>query len=696
MRSIPFLFITMSVFAEAADVKAPVARVEPQKLEMHGDVRLDPYFWLRDKSNPDVIRHLEAENAYTEMVMAPTKPLQDKLYKEILGRIKETDVSAPARHGPFLYYTRTEQGKQYPIYCRRLRGSDDEEVLVDANELAKGQAYFKIGVMKPSPDHALLAYSTDTKGDEQYTLVVKDLKSGAVLPDRVERTYYDVEWANDNKTLFYTVLDEAKRPYQVYRHTLAASGADTLVFEEKDERFHVGLDKTLSQKFLLINLESAVTTEVRYLPAGEPAGTFTVLAPREHEHEYDITEREGEFWIRTNAGAKNFRLVKVPVADPSRSNWQEVIAHRPDVKIEHVEGFANHLLILERENGLRRLRIRKLPEGTDHYVEFPEPAYVVTPVQNHEYATNLVRFSYNSLVTPPSVYDYDMDKRSRELIKREDVLGGYDPGEYQSDRIFATAKDGTKIPIALVYRKGVRRDGKAPALLYAYGSYGSTTDATFSSARISLLDRGFVYAIATIRGGAEMGEKWHDDGKLLNKVNTFTDFIAAAEHLIAQKYTSPQRLAIMGGSAGGLLMGAVVNMRPGLFKSVVAKVPFVDVVTTILDPSLPLTVIEYEEWGNPNEKKFYDYMKSYSPYDNVKAQAYPNMLITAGLNDPRVSYWEPAKWAAKLRAVRTDNNTLLLKTEMGAGHFGASGRYEKIKEAAFDYAFILWTLGVRE
>ncbi|HET8550409.1 MAG TPA: S9 family peptidase [Bryobacteraceae bacterium] len=686
----------MSVFAHPADLRPPVARVQPQKLEKHGDVRVDPYYWLRDRSNPEVIRYLEAENTYTEAVMAPAKPLQEKLYKEILGRIKETDTSAPARRGPYLYYTRTEQGKQYPIYCRRPRTSDREEILVDANELAKGHAYFKVGVFMPSPDHTLLAWSTNVTGDEQYTLVVKDLKTGTMLPDRVEHTYYDVEWANDNKTLFYTVLDQAKRPWRVYRHVLGTDAADPLIYEETDERFHTTLGKTLSQKFLLIQLESSVTSEVRYLPASDPTGQFRVLAPREQDHEYDVTEREGEFWIRTNAGAKNFRLVKAPVGDPSQKNWREVIAHRADVKIEHVEAFASHLVITEREKGLRRLRIRRLPGNTEHYIEFPEPAYVVRAVQNYEYTTAILRFSYNSLVTPPSEYDYDMDRRTRELVKREEVLGGYDPGNYESERIFATAKDGTKLPIALVYRKGFRRDGSGPALLYGYGSYGSTTDATFSSARISLLDRGFIYAIATIRGGSEMGEAWHDSGKMLNKVNTFTDFVAAAEHLVGQKYTSRERLAIMGGSAGGLLIGAVLNMRPELFRTAVAKVPFVDVVTTILDPSLPLTVIEYEEWGNPNQKKYYEYMKSYSPYDNVKPQAYPNILITAGLNDPRVSYWEPAKWAARLRAMKTDNSVLLLKTEMGAGHFGVSGRYEKIKETAFDYSFILWTLGIRE
>ena len=683
----------MTAIAHPAGVTPPVAKIDPASLEKHGDVRIDPYYWLREKQNPEVIRYLEAENAYTKAVMRPTELLQDRLYQEILGRIQETDVSAPARFGPYRYYTRTEQGKQYQVHCRKPEGGNTEEILVDGNELARGQKYFRMGVFKPSPNHELLAYSTDFEGDEEYTLVIKDLKTGALLADRVEKTYYEVEWANDNRTIFYTVLDEAKRPYRVYRHTIGTA-EDVLVYEETDERFHVAVEKTLSRSHLLIHLHSSVTSEVRYLAADDAGGEFKVLQPREQDHEYEVVERYGEFWIRTNKEAKNYRLMRAPVSDPGRQNWREVIPHRAEVKIESVEAFAHHLLVVERENGLLKLRTRNLDSGDEHFVEFPEPAYDVSPTQNYEFDTATLRFAYTSLITPPSVYDYDMNSRSRELVKREPVLGGYDPEDYRSERVFTVAGDGTKIPVALVYRRGFERNGTAPALLYAYGSYGANTDATFSSARLSLLDRGFVFAIANVRGGAEMGEVWHDQGKLLNKTNTFTDFIAAAEYLVEHQYTSKDRLAIMGGSAGGLLMGAAVNLRPDLFKVVVAKVPFVDVVTTILDPSLPLTVIEYEEWGNPNEKKYYDYMKSYSPYDNVRAQAYPNMLVTAGLNDPRVSYFEPAKWVAKLRATKTDRNVLLLKTEMGSGHFGASGRYDRIKETAFDYAFILWMLGV--
>jgi oligopeptidase B len=684
--------LTMTAIANAGEPKPPLAAVEPKKLEMHGDVRVDPYYWLREKTNPKVIAYLEEENRYTEAVMKDTEQLQEQLYKEILGRIKETDMSAPARNGGYLYYSRTEQGKQYPIHCRKPVGGDKEEVLIDGNELAKGQKYFRTGVIKPSTSHELLAYSTDVEGDEQYVLVIKDLKTGALLPDRIQKTYYDVEWANDNKTLFYTVLDEAKRPYRVYRHVLGDAN-DTLVYEEKDERFHVGLSKTLSKSHILVDLRSSVTSETRYLPAGEPMGEWKVVQPREQEHEYDVSERNGEFWIRTNQGAKNYRLVKAPASNPGKANWKEVIANRDGVKIDSVETFKDHLLVVEREQGLTRLRIRSFADLSEHYVDFPEPAYSVSPSQNYEFATPVLRFTYTSLVTPPSVYDYNMTDKSRELVKREPVLGGYNPEDYASERVFATAKDGTKVPVALVYKKGLKKDGSAPGFLYAYGSYGANTDATFASSRISLLDRGFVFAMANIRGGAEMGEVWHDQGKLLNKVNTFGDFISAAEYLVSQRYTSSDRLAIMGGSAGGLLMGAVTNMRPDLFRAVIAKVPFVDVVTTILDPSLPLTVIEYEEWGNPNEKKYYEYMKSYSPYDNVAKKAYPHMLITAGLNDPRVSYWEPAKWAAKLRTMKTDKNMLLLKTEMGAGHFGKSGRYEKIKETAFDFAFVLKALG---
>lgn len=683
----------MSTVLNSAELAPPVAKADPFKLEKHGDMRVDPYYWLREKKSPDVLRYLEEENRYTEAVMKPTEGLQKKLYDEILGRIKETDQTAPVRRGPWLYYSRTEKGKDYQIYCRRLAAGGNEQVLLDGNELAKGKKYFRVGVFQPSPDHQLLAYSTDDQGDEEYTLVIKDLGTGKLFSDAVHQTYYDVEWANDNKTLFYTKLDSAKRPYRVYRHVLGAAD-DKLIYEEKDERFHVGLEKTLSHKFLIIQLHSSLTTEALVLPADKPNDEFKVLLPREQEVEYDVAERNGEFWIRTNDHAKNFRLIRTPVNSPDKKNWVEILPNRDNVKIDGIELFANHLLVVERENGLTRLRVRDLRANQDHYVDFPEPAYMVAAGGNYEFTSPLLRFQYTSLLTPMSSYDYDMNKHSRELIKREEVPGDFDPARYSSERVFATAKDGTKIPVALVYRKGFVRDGKAPTLLYGYGSYGSNSDATFSAARLSLLDRGFVYAIANIRGGAEMGELWHDNGKLMNKRNTFTDFISAAEYLVEQKITSPDHLAMMGGSAGGLLMGAVVNLRPDLFKAVIAKVPFVDVVTTILDPSLPLSVIEYEEWGNPNEQKAYDYMKSYSPYDNVKAQAYPNMLVTAGLNDPRVSYWEPAKWVAKLRKTKTDRNVLLLKTEMGSGHFGKSGRYDKIKETAFDYAFLISMLGV--
>ena len=666
----------------------PVAKLEPKILEAHGDVRVDPYFWLRDRDNPETIAYLEAENRYTEAVMAPAKPLQEQLFAEIVARIRETDTSAPVRRGPWHYFSRTEKGRQYRIHCRRSVEAAAEEILIDENELAEGFEYFRLGVFEPSPDHSLLAWSTDTEGDESYILVVKDLRTGELLPDRVLGTYYEVEWASDNRTLFYTVLDEAKRPWRVYRHVLGEP-EDTMVFEETDERFHLGVTRTLSRSHLIVHSSSSVTSEEWVLESDNPQGTFRCVQPREHEVEYELAERHGEFWIRTNYKAKNFRVMRAPVAAPGRENWQEVIAHRESVKVEHVEAFRDHLLVVEREEGLTKLRIRALRDDADHYIDFPEPAYEVAPTGNHEFSTPVLRFRYSSLVTPPSFYDYDMDSRERTLVKREDVLGGYDPENYRSERIFATASDGTRIPIALVYRRGLKRDGSAPAVLYGYGSYGINNDATFSAARVSLLDRGFVWAIANIRGGAEMGEAWHDAGKLLNKHNTFTDFIAAAEHLIAEKYTSADRLAAMGRSAGGLLMGAVANMRPDLFRVIVAGVPFVDVVTTILDPSLPLTVIEYEEWGNPNEKPFYDYMKSYSPYDNVRPQDYPHILVTAGLNDPRVAYWEPAKWVARLRATKTDTNTLLLKTEMGAGHFGKSGRYDKIRDTDFDFAFIL-------
>jgi len=667
----------------------PVAKIIPKAITVHGDTRIDNYFWLRDRSDPDVIAYLEAESNYTEAVMAPTQPLQDALYKEILGRIQETDLSVPVQRDDYFYYTRTEEGKSYAIYCRK-HGSVDapEQILLDCNVLAEGQTYFRLGNFAVSPDHRLLAYSTDVEGDETYTIFAKDLISGELLPDRIANTYYTLEWASNNRTFFYTMLDPAKRPYQVFRHELGGLSND-LVYQEDDGRFALALMKSRSRRFIFIELGSPLTSEVRYLEANNAFGDFQVILPREQGIEYDVSHHGEYFYVRTNYQAKNFRLMRTPVAQPSTANWQEMIPARAQATIEGVDSFENNLVIYERQLGLERIAICDAECVLSHYIEFPEPVYSVGATGNVEYRTKLLRFHYTSLVTPASVIDYDMQTHDWQLKKQYEVRGGYDAAQYASERIFATAPDGVEVPISLVYKKGFETNGTHPLLLYGYGAYGHSIDPGFSSDRLSLLNRGFVFAIAHIRGGAEMGKEWHNHGKLLEKKNTFTDFVACAEHLIRTGYTSSDRLAIMGGSAGGLLLGAVLNMRPELFHTAIAKVPYVDTLNTGLDPTLPLTIAEYEEWGNPEDKQFYDYIRSYSPYDNLGECEYPTMLVTAGLNDPRVSYWEPAKWVAKLRAVKGDNNTLLLKTNMGAGHFGPSGRYEAIKEIAFDYAFLL-------
>jgi oligopeptidase B len=672
---------------------APRAKIVPKQVTLHGDTRLDNYFWLRDRSDPDVIPYLEAENRYTEEVMAPTLPLRETLYQEILGRIQETDVSVPVKRDDYFYYTRTEEGKAYSIQCRKHGGLDaSEEILLDSNALAEGQNYFRLGTFAVSPDHRLLAYSTDLEGDESYTIRVKNLSTGQLLPDRIDNTYDTLEWANDNRTFFYTVLDAAKRPYRVFRHELGAL-SDALVYQEDDARFNLSLAKTRSRQFLFIETSSPLTSELRYVDADHPRGEFRVLLARRQDVEYDATHHGEYFYIRTNDQAKNFRLMRTEVNNPSADSWQTVIPARAGVTIEGVDSFEDHIVVYERERGLEKICIRDGDGELSHYVEFPEPVYTVTATGNAEYKTHLLRFAYTSLVTPVSVFDYNVHTRERELRKRYEVRGGYDASQYQSERIFAKAPDGVEVPISLVYKKGFERNAASPLLLYGYGAYGHSIDPRFSSDRLSLLDRGFAFAIAHIRGGAELGEEWHDQGKLLQKKNTFTDFIACAEHLLAEHYTSTQRLAIMGGSAGGLLMGAVLNMRPKLFHAVIAKVPFVDTLNTMLDPSLPLTIAEYEEWGNPEQEEFYRYIRSYSPYDNVALRHHPAMLVTAGLNDPRVSYWEPAKWVAKLRALKKDANVLLLKTNMGSGHFGPSGRYEGIREVAFDYAFLLGAVG---
>ena len=671
---------------------APSATKIPKAIVTHGDKRVDDYFWLREKSNPAVKAYLEAENAYTDAIMAPTKSLQEELYREILSHLKETDSFAPLKRGDYFYYARTEQGKSYPIHCRK-HGSLEaaEEVLLDVNKMAQGYKFFQVAVALPTDDNRLLAFSTDTTGYRQYTLQFKDLRTGKLLPEKFERVD-GVVWAPDNKTIFFvTEHPVTKRADSVYRHVLGSAKPERIYFEP-DELFDLRIDRSLDRKYIFVTSESKLSTEVRFLSTDKPTGELQVIQPREPDHRYYASHRDGFFYLRTNDKAKNYRVVRAPVARPSKENWQEYIEHNPAVKISEFEAFQNYDVIEERFDGLDRIRVAKIDGNTSHLIAVPEPVYSMGIDVNVEFATNVLRFHYQSLVSPFSVFNYDMTSRHKSLLKQVEVPG-YDSSQYQAERIFATAPDGTKIPCSAVYKKGMKRDGKSPLFLYAYGSYGASMPPNFSFARLALLDRGVIYVLAHIRGGGEMGEPWRDAGRMNQKMNTFTDFIACAEHLIREKYTSPDRLVIEGGSAGGLLMGAEVNMRPDLFKAVIAKVPFVDVLNTMLDASLPLTTSEYIEWGNPNVKDEYEYMKRYSPYDNVKAQNYPTMLVRVSLNDSQVPYWEGAKWVAKLRATKTDSNLLLLKTNMGAGHGGASGRYDALRDTAFDYAFLLTQLG---
>jgi oligopeptidase B len=677
----------------------PVARVVPKTDTLHGDVRVDNYFWLRDRNNPDVISYLEAENRYADSSMAPTRQLQETLYQEILGRLKQTDTNVPDRIGPYLYYSRTVEGQQYPIFARR-RGSMEapEEIILDQNQMAQGKRYFGLGAYSVSPDHRLLAFSVDTTGSERFTLMVKNLETGEILPERVDSLGFGATWAADNRTLFYTRTDAANRPDRVFRHTLGTPPAqDQMVFHEPDVLFRAGVYRTKDDRYLVISSGSFTTSEAWVAPADRPNDTFRVVVPRQKDLLYTVNHQDGRFVIRTNAdGANNFKLVTAPESDPSRARWTDLVPHRETVLLDGFDVFRDHLVLYERTNALRQIRIRDIRRNDEHLIAFEEPVYTAAPGSNPEYNTSMLRFGYQSMVTPFSVYDYDMASRRRELRKQNEVLGGYDPSQYATERTWARASDGTMVPVSLVYKKPFTRDGSRPMLLYAYGSYGSSTDPTFSSGNLSLLNRGVIFAIAHIRGGQEMGRSWYDQGKMLNKKNTFTDFIAVAEHLVRERYTSSERLAIRGGSAGGLLMGAVVNMRPDLFKAVVADVPFVDVINTMADASIPLTAGEWEQWGNPANEAEYRYMLSYSPYDNVERKAYPAMLVTTGLNDPRVAYWEPAKWVARLRAHKTDDNVLILRTNMGAGHGGSSGRYDALRETAFRYAFILHQLGIRQ
>jgi oligopeptidase B len=680
----------------------PVAKIEPKITEINGHTMTDNYAWLRDKQNPEVRAYLEKENAYTDEIMKSTEPLQQKLYGEMLARIKETDVQVPYKDGAYLYYSRTEAGKQYPIYCRKRAATTgaegaDEEIILDQNELAKGKPFMSLGNFDVSPDGHLLAYTTDETGFRQFTLSMKDLRTGKTLADRAERVG-SIAWANDNKTLFYTIEDTTtKRQYRLYRHTVGtASDGDALIYEEKDERFSTYVGSTRSKTYLFLLIGSHTTSEARYVPADQPNADWKIVEPRQQDIQYYPDVHGDTFYVRVNDTGRNYRLVKAPASDPSKKNWTEVIPARAGVMLQDTDFFQDYYVLYEREKGLPQIRVTDMKTGAVRPIDFPEPAYIAAAEQNREYDTTKFRYAYQSFITPPSVFEYDMATGKSTLLKQREVPGGYDRNKYQVDRIYATAADGTKIPISLLRLKTVKLDGTNGIYLTGYGSYGYPYDIGFNSAIFSLVDRGVVTAVAHIRGGGEMGKAWHDAGRMMNKKNTFTDFISSAEYLIAQGYGSKERLVIEGRSAGGLLMGAVLNMRPDLFHAALVGVPFVDVMNTMLDESLPLTVAEFEEWGNPKEKAAYEYMITYSPYDNIEAKAYPNMLVKTSFNDSQVMYWEPAKYVAKMRAMRTDHNVLLLKTNMSpAGHGGASGRYDRLHEIAFDYAYFLTQMGIQ-
>ncbi|HME62832.1 MAG TPA: S9 family peptidase [Candidatus Binatia bacterium] len=669
----------------------------PTPLEKHGHVRVDNYYWLRQRDNPEVIKYLNDENEYGAKEMAHTREFEERLFDEIKGRFKQTDMAVPYKRDDYYYYTRFEQGKEYPIYARKRRSLEQpEEIMLDANALAEGHEFFSIGGSAVSAGQDILAYAVDTQGRRIHMAYLKNLTTGEMLADALPNVTENLVWANDNKTLFYAKQDETTlRQFQIYRHVIGSDPAeDQLVFQEDDETYVAYIFKTKSKKFLMIVSAHTNSQEYRYCDADQPLGEFKLFLPREREHEYHIDHFYDRFIIRTNYHAKNFRLMSTPIDKPAREHWQEIVAHRSDVYLGDFELFRDRLVLEERAGGLTQIRIIPWSGDAGHYLEFDEPAYRANLNVNLEFDTTTLRFEYTSMKTPLSIYDYDMTIRQKTLLKREEVLGGFDPDNYVTERLHARAADGTDIPVSLLYRKGTLKNGKNPLLLYGYGSYGVSIDAAFSSPRLTLVDRGFIYAIAHIRGGQEMGRQWYEDGKLLRKKNTFTDFIDVADFLIRENFTSPEQLFAMGRSAGGLLMGAITNMRPDLFKGIVAEVPFVDVVTTMLDPSIPLTTGEYDEWGDPNERQFYDYMLSYSPYDNVERKAYPAMLITGGLHDSQVQYWEPAKWAAKLRELKTDNNRILLKTNMDAGHGGASGRFRRHRETAFSYVFLLDLAGI--
>ena len=699
-------------------ITPPKAAIRPHEMTMHGHTRIDNYYWLKERENPEVLAYLDAENQYAEACLKHTKPLQEQLFNEMTGRIKQDDNSVPIKIRDYYHYTRYEEGKEYPLFCRKKHSLEaTEEILLDCNALAEGHAFFDIGEVSLSEDDRLLAYSVDTVSRRIYTAYIKNLDTGELVGESIPGISGNLVWAGDNVTLFYGVKDETLRPCKIMRHRLGTPVADDVeVYCESDETFVCYVSKTKSKKYLIINSESTLSSECRILENDHPEGVFRVFQERQQDMLYGIDHYGEHFYIQTNAdGAKNYKIMRTPIGQTEKPNWEEVVPHRVQVMIEGVTIFDKFFVIEEREGGLVKIHVKSWDGSTDYYLDFGEPTYTAGVGANPNFEAVTLRYSYNSMTTPSSVFEFDMEKRTKTLLKRQEIVGGYNPGEYVTERLMAPSHDGVLVPISIVYKKVVKGETdeivggpsvhgsttlagsgtlNRPLVLYGYGSYGCSTDAYFSLARISLLDRGFIWAIAHIRGGEEMGRQWYDDGKMLNKKNTFLDFIACAEYLINNGYTSPQKMFAMGGSAGGLLVGAVTNMRPDLWKGVIAQVPFVDVVTTMLDESIPLTTGEYDEWGNPNEKKYYDYMLSYSPYDNVEAKDYPAMLITTGLHDSQVQYWEPAKWAAKLRALKTDENPLYLKTEMDYGHGGASGRFEGYKEVALEYAFMLDELGM--
>ena len=679
------------------ELQPPRAPKRLHELEIHGETRTDPWFWLRNQDDPATMEYLHAENAYTEAVLRPTEELQEALYQEMKGRIKEDDSTVPEPEGDYHYYSRYQEGGQYAIYCRKFQSLDsEEEVILDVNELAREQDYLRVGILGNSPDHRWLAYSVDTDGSEEFTIQVKDLQTGELLADEIPHTYYSLAWANDNQTFFYSSLDDQHRPVKVWRHRLGTNPEnDQLVYQEQDPRFFVGVGTSASKRCIFVASEGNNMSEWYFLDADQPDSTLTLVEPRQPDFEYDVADQGDRFLIRHNGdGAKDFKVSQTPISAPSKQNWTDFIDHQAGRPIVHLHPFHDYLAISYRSQGLPRVQVLQCLTGESHDIDFDEEDYTVRVNDGREWKSGWLRFTYASMTTPPTVYDYNMATRQREFKKRSEVLGGFSSDEYVARRLWAPARDGTEIPISVMHRRDTPIDGSAPLYLYGYGSYGIVMESDFGSARLSLVDRGFIFAVAHIRGGMEMGWDWYEKGKLLNKMNTFTDFNDAAEHLIDRGYTSLGNIAAAGGSAGGMLMGVVANLRPDLFKAVVAHVPFVDVLNTMLDDTLPLTTMEYNEWGNPNDEQYYDYIASYSPYDNVQAQAYPHMLITGGISDPRVTYWEPAKWTARLRELKTDDNQLLLKIHLDSGHGGASGRFDRLKEVALEYAFILRAFGM--